>query len=166
MKDAVAVSATRKSMKELADGSIRVSLDIDPRFRTDFFRLFPEIDAPVVLAPLAYGVALEQVQENAEHHDEIKPAKKRGGFTDDVGPLCRLAVMWCSDQTFHEWLNNAFPEEADAEPFNEVSAKILICDLCHIASRRELDTDKNAAAVFHERFRFPYIEHLQEMAHE
>lgn len=47
-----AVSGTRRSMKELVDGTIRVQIDIDPPQRADFLRLFPSIDMPVALAPL------------------------------------------------------------------------------------------------------------------
>ena len=47
-----AISATRRSMKELVDGTIRVQLDIDPAFRDDFLRLFSKIDMPVAIAPL------------------------------------------------------------------------------------------------------------------
>jgi len=47
-----AVSGTRRAIKELVDGTIRVQVDIDPRFRKQFFDLFPEIDMAVALAPL------------------------------------------------------------------------------------------------------------------
>jgi hypothetical protein len=52
MNDATAISCTRRQIKEMADGTIRVSIDIDPRFKSDFHRLFPNIDTPVALAPL------------------------------------------------------------------------------------------------------------------
>lgn len=47
-----AIAGTRRALKELADGTIRVQIDIDPRFRTEFFQLFSQIDMPVALAPL------------------------------------------------------------------------------------------------------------------
>ena len=47
-----AISGTRRTMRELADGTIRLSVDIDPRFKAEFNRLFPDIDMPVALAPL------------------------------------------------------------------------------------------------------------------
>lgn len=50
---ATAVAGTRRSMKELVDGTIRVQIDIDPPDRAAFLRLFPNIDMPVALAPLA-----------------------------------------------------------------------------------------------------------------
>ena len=58
MSDPVAVSGTRRAIKELVDGTIRVMVDIDPRFRKQFFELFPEIDAAVALAPLSPKAAI------------------------------------------------------------------------------------------------------------
>lgn len=48
-----AISGTRRSMKELSDGTVRVQIDIDPQFRDQFFAAFGQIDMPVALAPLA-----------------------------------------------------------------------------------------------------------------
>ena len=47
-----AISATRRQMKEMADGTIRVQVDIDPAFRAAFLQAFPSIDMPIALAPL------------------------------------------------------------------------------------------------------------------
>jgi hypothetical protein len=47
-----AISGTRRQYKEMADGTIRVSVDIEPQFKAEFHRLFPDIDTPVALAPL------------------------------------------------------------------------------------------------------------------
>lgn len=47
-----AVSGTRRSYKELVDGTLRVQIDIDPNFKNDFLKLFPEIDMPLAVTPL------------------------------------------------------------------------------------------------------------------
>lgn len=46
------VGTRRRIIKEMADGTLRVIIDIDPRFKADFHRLFPDVDLPVALAPL------------------------------------------------------------------------------------------------------------------
>ncbi|VWB07598.1 hypothetical protein [Burkholderia lata] len=69
MSDPQAISGTRRAIKEMADGTIRVQIDIDPRFRSTFWALFPNIDMPVALAPL---------EANFEH----KPSTSA---TDDHG---------------------------------------------------------------------------------
>lgn len=48
----LAISGTRRAIKELVDGTIRVQVDIDPDCRAAFFALFLEIDTRVALAPL------------------------------------------------------------------------------------------------------------------
>ena len=47
-----AVSGTRRAMKEMADGTLRVQIDIDPPQKKAFLELFPNIDMAVGLAPL------------------------------------------------------------------------------------------------------------------
>lgn len=52
MSDIAIVSGTRRAIKERVDGTLVVSVEIDPRFKSDFLRLFPNIDTPCALAPL------------------------------------------------------------------------------------------------------------------
>lgn len=52
-----AISATRRAYKEMADGTLRVQFDIDPMYKNDFLKMFPEIDTGAAIAPLVgYGV--------------------------------------------------------------------------------------------------------------
>ncbi len=55
----LAIAGTRKSAKELADGTLRVQIDIEPRHKQAFHRAFPEIDMPVAIAPLNLGVIVD-----------------------------------------------------------------------------------------------------------
>lgn len=52
MSDVQVISGTRRAMKEMADGTLRVQIDIDPKFRAAFFAAFGQIDMPVAIAPL------------------------------------------------------------------------------------------------------------------
>lgn len=52
MSDVQIISGTRRAMKEMADGTLRVQIDIDPKFRAAFFAAFGQIDMPVAIAPL------------------------------------------------------------------------------------------------------------------
>lgn len=51
-EDPKAVCGTRRAFKEMSDGTIRVSVDIDPDFRDAFLKLFTQIDMRVAIAPL------------------------------------------------------------------------------------------------------------------
>ena len=52
MSITMAVSATRRQIRELVDGTLEVKLHIDPSQKRDFLDTFPDIDMPVALAPL------------------------------------------------------------------------------------------------------------------
>jgi hypothetical protein len=129
-----AISGTRRSAKELADGTLRVMIDIDPRFKAEFHRLFPNIDMPCALAPLI---------AEFEHLPKEKP---KGG------PLCTLAARWCKDEDFRDWLGVDTEEEAT----------IFMRSTCGIESRAQLDHDEHAALLFNEHFRIPYKNYLNE----
>ncbi len=128
--ETVAISGTRRAMKEMADGTIRVQVDIDPTCRTDFLKLFPNIDMPVALAPL-----------RADFEQSKPEAKPKGG------ELARLAGQLCQNPEFLKYGNYESPEEAAAD----------IRFACQIESRAELDHNPEAAAVFHESYRKPFI---------
>lgn len=74
--EAIAVSGTRRSMKELVDGTIRVQIDIDPVYRELFFKLFGQIDMPVAIAPMVINAPIQApVQE-----EQRKPEKKEANY--------------------------------------------------------------------------------------
>lgn len=136
-----AISGTRRAMKEMADGTIRVQIDVDPTCRTQFLQLFPNIDMPVALAPLRADFE----QPKPSNSTELKP---KGG------ELARLAGQLCQNPEFLEYGNYDSPEEAAAD----------IRFACQIESRAELDHNPAAAAIFHESYRKPFLAWKQEVA--
>lgn len=146
-----AVSGTRRGMKELVDGTIRVQIDIDPQFRDAFLREFSRIDMPVAIAPLLPGAA---PMADAPHDERNAPTGKGG-------ELARLAGMLCASEEFRAWfwaqswwtpqggqiIGANFDEEETAEMLRQV---------CGVSTRALLDHDTAAAARFHELIRKPY----------
>jgi len=127
-----AISGTRRAMKEMADGTIRVQIDIDPSCRGDFLSLFPNIDMPVALAPLRADFGRPAVNE---------PEKPRGG------ELARLAGQLCQNPEFLEFIGVG----------SEAVAADHIRDVCGITSRSELDHNQVGANQFHELIRKPFL---------
>ncbi len=123
-----AISGTRSAFKELVDGTLRVQVDIDPEFRRDFLRLFPDIDTRIALAP---------IKANAKAEPELKG-----------GELARLAGILCNDPEFQAFLSVS-GEEAAADAIRK---------LCGVTSRAELDHNEAAAAIFHAEIRKPWLE--------
>lgn len=144
-----AVSGTRRAIKELADGTVRVQVDIDPRFRKAFFELFPDIDSPVALAPLVES--FEQAAPKTEPDSEPNPEKLKGG------ELAKLAGRLCNDPAFQQWVFAQSCGPVSGMSPEDSVAKIIRRE-CGIASRSELDHNKQAATIFHERFRKPWQE--------
>lgn len=144
-----AISATRRAMKELVDGTIRVSLDIDPQYRDEFLANFSRIDMPVAIAPL-----VSDFERAGDPENGLPEASKEPAYTG----LTKLAIEWCKDEQFWEWLN-LDPENA---AFSERGAAACVKGLCCIESRKELNTDPHAAASFNQHIRAPYMQWLKE----
>ncbi|WP_322997933.1 hypothetical protein [Castellaniella sp.] len=134
-----AISGTRRAMKEMADGTIRVQVDIDPSCRAAFLQLFPNIDMPVALAPL---------RADFERSGAVPPS----GEKPKGGELARLAGQLCQNPAFQAFV----PECADGLSVEE-NAAAWIRKVCEVSSRAELDHSVAAAFRFHERVRKPFL---------
>lgn len=135
MSDVQVISGTRRAMKEMSDGTVRVQIDIDPRFRAQFFEMFGQIDMPVALAPLAADFEKR----------EPEPEKPKGGA------LAKLAGMWSNATHFWEFCD---VDNAD-------DAAEWIRQTCIIESRAELDNSLIAKQNFEKFVRGPYMKFMQ-----
>lgn len=147
-----AISGTRRGMKELVDGTVRVTIDIDPQHRQTFFKMFARIDMPVALAPLVADFEQPKPETDAKI---VEAATERA----KGGELAKLAGILCADPTFQEWLSERRPAEwfACGTTFEgEEIAAAVVRYLCVIPSRAELDHNAEAAERFHRLIRIPY----------
>lgn len=135
-----AISGTRRAFKELVDGTIRVQIDVDPESRRDFLRLFPDIDTRVALAPL---------RASAKAQDD----------TPKGGDLAKLAGVLCGDPDFQLWLEESMQSLPDAVGGTEGAERsaVLVRHICGVQSRAELDHNPEAAAIFHNVIRKPWM---------
>lgn len=138
-----AISATRRQVRELVDGTLEVRIHIDPTFKRAFYDLFPDIDTPVAIAPLKPDFA----QPKEDRKDELKG-----------GPLSVLAGRWCNDPKFWEWHNALyFSNHEGYERIDDSDmAREFVLEMCEITSRKDLDHNPAAARIFHEEIRLPY----------
>lgn len=154
MSDAIAIAAvSRGVMATLADGTLRVKIDIEPADAEVAFRLLGMPGNPIAIARLNVGVATQP--------QEAEPEKPKGGA------LARLAGMWCQMGEFHDWLattHGAIFEGAIEDAGGDVGkgAAAVVRALCGIGSRAELDSDEASAQLFHERLRIPFMEFMEE----
>jgi len=112
MNEPTAVSGVRRGLRELADGTIRVSLDIEPKDRAAFFRLFPEIDMPIAIAPLY----IDHAPTQGDYGDAAKDLHQSSFFrTLDV-----LRAIG-TDLDYRDWVRQKECCICNAEPPSEYS---------------------------------------------
>jgi hypothetical protein len=127
----LAVSGTRRRIKELVDGTLRVEIDIEPKNKQHFLELFPQIDAPVALAPLGVHVDTEKTRVWAE-----------------LGPLARSAVQICKEENFQFFVLERIGGKRERKYLSELAAADYIKQRCKVESRKDLDTADGAKERF------------------
>lgn len=73
-----------------------------------------------------------------------------------LGPLAQLAVQWCRDEGFRNWL-------FDGQDGSEQGAAGQIRSICDVRSRREIDAIPTSAMKFNQFIRIPYMKHLENL---
>ena len=157
-----AIAAAAMRVRTMADGSLRIEVEVSPMDAQAAFALFGKPGTQMGLAALkdGYGAASSDPNPMESHQIKTEPPKP------PIGPLCKLAVQWCKEEDFQLWcyqnwldMRVSVPERwfvsRDGACADYVRAQCL-----GIKSRRMLDEDKNAAFYFHERIREPYMEYL------
>lgn len=121
-----------KVASTLADGTLRLVFDVDPRFAQAAFALFNLPGTPAALARL-----LQQ------HNLDVR--EKQLGKTR-IGEKCITASQLCKDANFQKW----------SKTESEEDAKQYILSICKVQSRKELDTNHEAANLFRTRILIPF----------
>ena len=78
--------------------------------------------------------------------------------------LCGLAIRWCDDDHFNLWLEESFPAAwaTTVHVVENERAKSVVCNLCGISSRKELDTNSEAKEEFKALIMVPYVARRKE----
>lgn len=136
-----AIMGTFVSIKTMADGTPRLVLDLQCDL-TQVAAMGLQPGAPFGVARLTKDAAGKPAVSQPEEPKE-KP-----------GQLCVMAVNFCADPAFQDWLGLE----------TEEGAKQMILAECGIDSRRELDTNKEAGRIFLEKIRGPFMAHKASLA--
>lgn len=129
----------------MADDTLRLTIDIDPRHAGEAFALFGKRGSACAIARLTNEAAVEEMREPDHIEEPLEMVEKKGG------ELAKLAGILCNTPDFLKWMECDTSEEARAH----------ICFVCEIDSRRELDHDAAAANRFHANFREPYVAYMK-----
>lgn len=133
-----AIEASSVSVKTMADNTLRLTVDIEPRHAKQAFALFGERGTAMALA------ALKTAQQDSQE-------AQKGG------PLARWAAMRCQEPEFRAWMAKQFPSNACSTPDDAAQA---IRTICGVDSRAELDSNPLAQATFDDLIRLPWRQHI------
>lgn len=142
-----AIPAASVSLKTMADGTLRMTFDIEPTQAKDAFSLFAAPGTPVAIVALKTGYAAKSDWPDPD--PGLNPMLNGG----TVGPLCKWLVMRCNEPEFWAWMNNAFScdEVTNSHEASE-TIKFILC----IESRKEIDASEKLTRDFHKMIREPY----------
>ena len=131
------IESSSSSARTMADGTLRLTVDIEPRHSQAAFALFGAPGTPMALAALKSA--------------KSEPAPKGG-------QLAQWVAMRCGEAAFQRWLQDAFPQQWQAAHGDTPAkwAASTVRAVCGIESRAELDNDEAAAKRFHAVIRRPF----------
>lgn len=139
-----AIMGATGAIRTMADGTMRIQIDVEPRQARDAFALFGSPGTPVALARMTPEAA---VAESRRGFAQPEPEQHQKG-----GALCKLAAMWCGSDDFRLFLAN----QLGKTPAEVADPADIIRITCGVESRAELDHNDEAARIFHAQFRLPY----------
>lgn len=137
-----AIPASSVKCSTLVDGTLRIVVEVEPNHALDAFTLFRSPGTPMALA------ALKVVSDNEQPEPpKAKPLKE--GPRRKVGPICEWLVMRCREPEFQLW---AVGVESETECAEHVRA------LCNVESRKDIDGDVAAEALFRRHIQRPWAD--------
>ena len=140
-----AISAAAMRVKTMADGSLRIEVEVEPADAQAAFALFGRPGAPMALAALVEGHAAVK---------EPEAEKPKGG------ERARWVAMRCAEPEFQRWLLRTFPEYGGVSWASlQEGAAQMVRDICGVSSRAELDADTYVAQQFDTLIRKAWQEH-------
>lgn len=145
-----AIEASSGTYRSRVDGTIVLSVEIEPRNAAAALALFGMPGTPMAIAALQVGYAAAGEPIIKSYPEKDNSEKPKGG------PLAKLAGIWCHDPEFWKWLET----DPDNACHSAQGAAHCLYAICGIESRVELDNDPAAAERFHSMIRGPYSRHL------
>lgn len=139
MSERVVISGTRRAMKELVDGTLRVQIDIDPEFKDDFHRLFSEIDMAVALAPLRLARLAQEEEHRLSKSEVVGSSPAAGSNWKNLGPLAQSAILVCKETRFQQFVAERIDNHSGFVMATEDECATYIKEECGVTTRKDLD---------------------------
>jgi hypothetical protein len=140
------IEAASIGVRTMADGTLRLTVDVEPRHAQAAFALFGAPGVPMALAALKVGAAADAKSDEVAPAEEAKRDK----------PIAKWLALRCKEPEFQAWLT----ERGDfAKPLDEQRCAEVVRAWCNVESRGDIDGDPSAEARFHAMIRGPYSKH-------
>lgn len=154
------IEASSGTYRSRVDGTIVLSVEIEPRHASAALALFGMPGTPMALAALKAGTYLEQ-PSNIQNYPEKDISKPKGG------ELCLWAVLRCKDDDFFQWIQPVYrkyigdvgPDDFDTQELFCRHA-VMVLTGCE-ESRSELDHCAIKADQLHNLIRKPFAAWMQ-----
>lgn len=143
------IEASSAGVKDMADGSLRITFEFEPRHAAEAFALFGPRGRAVAIAALKDGAAA--IPSNPGVLEKPKG-----------GEWAKLAGMWCEDPHFYDWINSTTHAGVSWHVHNDMGAAAFVREMCEIDSRALLDHNKQAWIRFDNLIRRPYMQFMQD----
>lgn len=131
--------------RTMADGSLRIEIEVEPRNAQAAFALF---GAP------GRAVALAALKDGAQAVTEKPVSDKPKG-----GEWAKLAGIWCNSPQFWVWANTVQQDMPVNSPSSAADFMRIECD---VNSRAEFDNDSSALARFNSAIRHPFMRWMKD----
>ena len=126
-----AIEGATVNLRTMADGTLRITIDVEPGSAQAAFALFGAPGTPVALAALKVGHALKS--------DEPVAAPEPKG-----GPLSQWLAQRCNEVAFRAWVARVL---TDTETLTPEQASAAVCEEIGVKRKREIDGDKHAPTL-------------------
>lgn len=158
-----AIEGASVACRTLADGTLRLSIDIEPAMAQAAFQLFGAPGRAVVVAALKDGLGAKTAQEAPEAPEAPTPSPEpekpslrtamQAQAWDSLGPMTKAAITLSAAPEFWQW----------AGVGNSVEAGEWIKRQCDVETRKDLDTYPVKAALFRMAVLQPYQKHMAQV---
>lgn len=123
-----AIAAVTRTLRTMADGTVRVTIDIEPTSSAEAFAMLGQPDTPIAVARLTIESSQQQAQQQA--------ADNYGGYYTALHKIGwfynpRVAPAWGSDAQYQAWCRkqpSAYDGAADWHPERGES----VCEYAHV----------------------------------
>lgn len=164
-----AIWGVTSGLKTMADDTVRITIDINPRYFTEACNQFGKRGIEVALARLVQGSTVEyerkdpidQIKEMNQHlvDQEIDGVVVRSnGSVQRVkgGELSKLCARFCQSQEFQEYFSRLTGWDIDSEERCTQAIKSYLA----IESRAEIDHNETVKQMFH-KIRKEYVQYQE-----